>query len=422
MKFQAQLSGLRSAFEPAILVANTGVKRDYDDGFKISFSADADKLHVEANNGNVAIVSPALDLAEIQYQSHAAGSATVNATDLAKSLDSFASDEIVQFELSGTMLEIRPLSDLEQVQAMPTEANAVAMPNATSSFNHEIEVKRETFIYAMKKVTYAVGTEKFQEKFLYWVFRIKKNAFRAACGDGGRFAIYEIEGADVIKSDAEFNIHVSKEHNAVLQKLLELGNSDKVTIREYSKGKDNAVPDQIVVSIDGVTVTLIGHNADITWPDESIFLNRASNFKYITALSDWEQPLRGINATNNDTLRQQSQPHYANLTFDAAKKVIIVKADQFMKSLRKTRIKDSWDDGTDMGDFSFNCLSQYMGDMFKYGDSGDSIQIEIVAANKPAVIRYYAGDKVADGPLYKTNATTGTREQYVMLIAQTPKK
>jgi DNA polymerase III sliding clamp (beta) subunit (PCNA family) len=410
MKFQAKLSGFLVGLQPIIVASTTGAQRDYDDACKVSLIVNGNELFAEANNGNVAVNSSLASVNGIDFKAAKDGSVTVKANDLAAMLAGFSSDENVIFEAVGNELTVTPESDAEQKSSMPSESRAVVMPAPAAKFTKEVEVKRETLLNAMNKVLFAVGDEKYRPQFLYWVMRIRNDGFRLAAGDGSRFAVYEIEGANVVKSKDQFNIHVSKEHNAVLQKLLGVGTADSVTIQESGTTQADA---QIVVSFDALTLTLIGHDPGIKWPDENKFLNRQNPIKYTTALSDWLPVLKSVAATYNEDVRKQNQIHHCTMQFDSGKGNALVKADHYMKTTRKVKIRDAEGEG----DVSFVCLSRYMADVQKYGDAEDRIQMEFLDEKQPLVIRFFAGDKVSKAPLHKDNAANQTREQYVMFIA-----
>jgi hypothetical protein len=411
MKFQAKLSGFLVGLQPAIVAATTGVKRDYDDALKVAITVKGNDLLTEANNGNVAVTNSIAAVSGVEFKPVTDGTVTVKAADLSAMLGGFSSDDVLIFEVKGAELTVSPENDPEQGSSMPSESRCIVMPTLASSFTKEVEIKRETLTNAMKKVLFAVGEEKYRPQFEYWVLRVRNDGFRAAAGDGARFSVYEIEGANVVKSKDEFNIAVSKSHNQVLQKLLDSGTADSVLIREA--GTD-AATGQIAVSFDTITLLLIGHDPGTKWPDENKFLNRPNPIKYTTALTDWDPVLKSVNATYNEAVRQQNQVHHCSMQFDTAKGNVLVKADHFMKTTRKVKIRDV--EGDD-GGLSFVCLSRYMGEVYKVGESGDRIQLEFVDDKAPVVVRFFAGDKVSNAPLYKVNATNQTREQHVMFIA-----
>ena len=306
MKFQVRLSGFLHGLLPAVTTATTGIAREYSDGEKISITANGNDLFVDANNGNVALRNSLTAVADIDFKPASDGCVTVKAVDLKSLLEAYCSDEDVTFETVNNELIITPESDPDQKSSMPFDTKLVVMPDPAVAYEKEVEISRETLTNAMRKVVFAVGDEKYKPAYLYWVLRIRKDGFRVAAGDGSRFSVYEIAGANVVKTQEEFNIHVSKEHDAVLQKLLESGKDDNVTIREFGS---NPALAQIVFTFDTITMTLIGHDPGIKWPDENKFVNRKNNVKYISAMSDWEPVLKGVQATYNEDARQAAKPH-----------------------------------------------------------------------------------------------------------------
>lgn len=420
MKFTAKLVGLLNGLQPVVGVAETGAKREYPDAFKVSLTAKQDGIIAEAHNGNVAITNLLKDQTNLDYVHAADGSVTVNAKDLLNTLSSFATDEVVDVSLNGNELVFVPQSDAEKLQTVPSEVRQIEMPKVATDFDSEITVNKGSLIEAANSVLFAIGFEKFRPEFLYWKLLVEPKKMRAVCGDGGRFPLYEIEGDNIVTAKKATTFLIYKEQNPALLKVLGTVDTETVDIKEFtnSKGADG-LTDQFVIKVGSATVVLIGHDPGIKWPDETAFLTRPNTHKFVTKAADWNKEMVGVWATYNEDVRTQNVVHTTTLLFDTKKGLVYLKAENTMKSVRKVKLLDSVvPEGSDT--IEFKCVTSILRDCIK--QASGNIQMELIDPAKPMVVKYFAGDKVADGALHRTNTSTGTKEQYVMFFGAYNKK
>lgn len=421
MKFTAKLVGLLNGLSPVTAVSTTGVKREYPDEAKVSLTSTQDGLVVEANNGNVAVKNVLKDQNNLDYAFSAAGSITVSTPDLLNTLKSFDKDDVLDVELKGTELYFVPQSDTEKSQTLPSEVRQIEMPKATSVFEKEAVVSKAALIEATNRTLFAIGFEKFRPEFLYWKLHVEPKRLRVVVGDGGRFPFYDIEGDNVVTATAPTTLLIYKEHNPALLKVISGMESETVTFKESVRGSDDGVPDQIVVTGGSLTATLIGHEPGTKWPDEQAFLARPNNYKFITRSTDWEKEMAGLMATNNADIRNQNITHITLMTIDFKKGLITLKSDHMMKSVRKVKIVDSWVNDGNPEVVEFKATTQILNDMVAQA-KGCNLQMELADGIKPMVVKYFAGDVVADGPFHRTNTAAGTKEQYITVFGAYNKK
>jgi hypothetical protein len=422
MKFTAKQSGLFNGLKPIISVANTGEKREYVDAFKVSINATKDGLIAEAHNGNVAAKS-VLPASSLDYSFGVDGIITVDSTDLSSTLSSFDKDELLSVELKGNELTFVPTSDPEKFQTSPAEVRQIEMPKAAASFDKEITLNKAALLEATKKVTFAIGFEKFRAEFLYWKLLIDGKKVRAVCGDGGRFPLYDISGDNIVIGSAKPTTFLFyKDQNPAFLKVLGMVEADTVTIQEHTRtGTATDSPsDQFAITIGPVSLTMVGHDPGVSWPDESQFLARKNVYKFVTKSSDWAKEMSGLWATYNEDVRNQNITHFTTMSFDSKKGIVTLKSDNAMKSLRKVKILDSQIDDGGSDTIDFKCVTSVLRDAIAEADG--NIQMELLNETKPMVLKYFAGDKVSDGVLNRINSTAGTTEQYIIAFGAYNKK
>ncbi len=333
-------------------------------------------------------------------------------------VNSFALNETLRITLNGTELEFRSsaVTDAEPAeQTLPLDNADVVVPALASEFDKEMTVRRDVLVNAMNKILFSIGFEKFRPEFLYWIMRVKNGNLRAVCGDGARFAVYEIDGDSVVKTKKPFDLCVHKDQTPVVQKIFSLFPDDEVTIQSYARGDNDSLMDQIVMKVGSATMILVGHDPGVKWPNESKFLERENSFKYVTAASDWELIMKGVMATYNESMKKTNQIHPVQTIFNGEEKIVNVITNAQMKANRKIKLRDAKFDGESKIDFT--CVSSYVADMLKHAGPDDAIQIEFTNDKAPAVFRLFASDTVTDGPIQKVNAATDTKEQYTLFFA-----
>lgn len=424
MKFKAKLTGFFVGLDPVCTVSTTGVKRDYPDEGVIMLTADTKGINAQANNGWVAITNRIAEQQNLEYECEDAGTVAVQSQAFLGALGNFSpSDEII-FEKRNHELFMFNKDDAEIFESLPLAQKPVDMPADAPSYGNVVKMDRELLIKGMNKVIFAIGWEKYRAEFLYWIMRIDNDYVRFACGDGGRFSIYEYTGAGKIDSTGKTDICLFREQTKdVFPKILPMMIGDKVSFSIYnSENNSDTVADQVAVECGPTRMVMVGHDPGVKWPNEDIFLTRPNTYKITMALADWEIPVRGMLATYSEDIKATHGSHVATLDFDFDKKLMYVKTDGQMKSQNKIKIRDCVL-GSDVDKkLSFTVTSQFLGEVYKYGSKEGRVQMELAASNKVALVKYFAGDAVCDQPLVNVNPTTKEEEKYTIFFGPKSKK
>ena len=415
MKFSAKLEGLLSGLSPVLVVSETGAKNEYPDALKTSLTVSKDGIIAEAHNGNVAARSEIATQTNLDYHFDTEGTITVLTKQLTGVFKSFDLSEILNFELKGGELEIRPQSDIDKLQTVQTDNRKVEMPIIATNFSKTVVVSKELLSQAIKNVVWAVGTEKLRPIFFYWVLRFKKTGeLRSVAGDGGRFIVDNTEGSDT-SSKNDVNVIIFKEQNPALLKVLEMVDLSKVEIKEFVRNPKDTIADHIVFSMDTLTVILVGHDSGVNWPHEDKYVNRAANYRFVTDPKDWDKEFKGVLATVVKETTDSNDVHVTTMTFDSKKKILHLKADGPMRAQRKVKILDS-QIGPNLPDtLEISVETANLRDMVNHADG--MFQFELEDDKKPVVVRYFADQTVQNSPLYKVNKANNTKEQYLMFFA-----
>jgi hypothetical protein len=430
MKFQAKHVGLMEGLTPAVTAATTGVKKDYEFINNLMMTASASGVVVQANNGYVALTNKIEKQSNLDYKPLDAGTATVKATDLNNILGGFASDENIEFEVRGNELIVTAVDDPERFYTVPLAPKPLEMPVDPQSFNQEAVIDRELLLRGLSKVIWAIGWEKYRQEFLYWIMRLDANKVRFACGDGGRFAVYEEENDEVemAKLSEKMDICLFKEQTKdLMPKLLPMMSGGEVSFKIYNSDQEqdeDGVNDQTVIECGDMKLVLVGHDPGVKWPNEDKFLTRTAPYRMVTNLSDWTLAIKGMQATYNEDIKRQHVTHLTTLEFDFSKKVIHVKNEGPLRGNGKIKIKAASPECSGKPDWGFTCTSQFLGEVFKHGDPNDNVQLEFADPTKVAVVRFHADpEKINDAKdLYNTNNSTKTVSRYTIFFGPKAKK
>jgi hypothetical protein len=234
--------------------------------------------------------------------------------------------------------------------------------------------------------------------------------------------MYEIEGDNIVEASKPTTLLIYKDHNQALLKALSLVDGEKVEIKEFANSKNaDGVSDQFVLTAGTATIFLVGHDPRTAWPDENIFLKRKNKYRFVTRSAEWVKEMAGVWATNNEDIRKQNITHVTVLSFDTKKGVLTMKTDNTMKAVRKVKILDSFVDSGCPETVEFKCETSVLRDAILKAD-GANLQMELDEPTKPMILKYYAGDQLADGPLYRLNSAAGTKEQYFQFFTAYNKK
>jgi len=437
MEFQVKIAGFLSGIKPVFEVATKGAVKEFDGVNKINISAEKDSIELSSFNGRMSIKNKLSDLSlsDLDYKLTTNGTTTVNVKDLLNVLDSFNPTETIVVNLNTSTdgktkeLVFTQKNDKEQFQSLPCYDAVVSLPQVATKFEKEIEIDKNIFISSNKKVFFAVGFEQHREQYLYWVLRTDKGKARFVAGSGGRFAILELDGKDIVSNIGKaVDMLFPKESTPILNNVLSYIDAERITIKQSDPSATDGSPYQILISSDDVEVCLVAMNPDIKWINENDFISAVYNTKLITKVSELEYAGKGVVATFSEEMRKEHHPHKATVEVDSTKKYIAVKTNNVMKSLRKVSIIDDKSTVPTQGNFTFNCASVYLNELANYAtDKNGYIQIEtnkdIDPSNrftKVVVIRYYATDKVVDkaSDLKTTNDALGLSESFTIFFSK----
>lgn len=427
MKFVVKNSDIIRGLTAAIACSNTGAKSEYPDAGKVTIESQKDRLRTFANNGNVALDNKSSDSDSYTFETE--GAVTVKSSDLSKILASFNSGDMLSFETTGnetgSELTVRLVSDNEQFQTMPVEVKSIDMPQIASKFDKEVIIPRDVFTHSLDRVSYALGFEKFKMELLYSVLRIGPGKIRSVAGCGSRFAVYQVQGDNIVQSHKtqpkkDINIVIHRDHFPVLNKVLSMCD-EKILIREYVRNNDNdPLASQTVIESGDLTMTLIGHDPGIVWPDENQFIERVNTFKAVISKSELANVLKGMVATNNEDYRSQNEYHPVNIVFDFEKKVASFEASFTMRANRKVAIIDSEYPEPKL---EFRVLSRYLEDIIKHGGTDGNVQFEFINSTSACVVRFFANNNItSNDDLVRTNVEAGTKEYYTVFFSAFKKK
>jgi hypothetical protein len=424
MKFSTTVSGFMSSSSFAMEISQKCVLKEHEDIDKITLSAEKNKIIISAFNGRLGIDTDASNLSfpDLQYEFTEEGSVTINSKDLANILGSFDGDEKILFEVvknnNVEELVISREVDKEQFQTLPVYPDKIKAPEKASTFIQEITMGRKILIDAIEKIQFAFGYETNRPRYLRWQMKATNDKIRFISGTGSLFACLDKIGHKIKKSSKEIELFIPVEHTPVLLKILSLIDDENITIKE-SDPKDKKAIHQIIIQTSSGEIVLIGMNEGLAWIDESAFFNAKYTHKFITKVSDWDGVVKGILATFNNEFKQTGKIHTATFEADIAKKTVIVKTAEHLKSTRKVPYMDCECDGN-KDKPKFVCPSTYMATISENAPSKDGyVQIEFIDGDKkPVIITHYASTKVEDRDnIKKSDDTTKISESFIVFFA-----
>ena len=417
MKFTCKAAGLLRGIAPVVGVATHGAAKDFDGANRINMEVAKDELLVSSFNGRVAIknVISNFTVDNLDLSVESPGTITLNSTDLQNTLGAFRSNDelIIEVADNGTSKEfnISAKSDKDEFISLPCCTSPVTIPVKSDQIGTTIVADRANFVYCVNKILFAIGFEKDVEKYRYWVLRVKGDKSRFVAGTGGRFAVLDVEGKDLIQSKKDVTLLTPKEHTEVIMKTLSSMTDEKMTIKKTSDKSDTT---QIIFEIGRLEIIFVEVNPDITYIDENKILDKVYPHKFVTDVSDWEYLAKGITATYNEDLRKEKKVQVASAVVSADKTNIIVKIDEVLKASRKVPIIDC---RSDSGEVEWKCVAGYLKEIADYGTTGGRVQVEIESPKSAVIVRHYASDTVKDGSVLKTtNESTGMSEWFTVFF------
>lgn len=428
MKFNVKAKGFFDGISPIIEVATKGVMKDFAGAGKVTLTATKSEIKAKSFGGRVAAETDIsmLTTDDVEYEHEEDGSATVDAKRLASILESFDPSQMLCLEIkktadgAGKELVISMKDDAEQFQTCPVLGAAVEMPQQAKKYVKEVAIRRDLFVSAVNRIFFAIGFEEERVEYMYWVLRVSAQHMRYVTGSGGRFAVSDFSGSDIIKiaspvpKGGYVNFMLHKAHTPVMISLMKQSKSDETITLKQSDPKDSA-PAQIVIETNTKRLTLVGLNPDQSYIDENMVLSQPYSHKITTKLSDWVWAAKGTMVTNHEGLKKERKAHTADVAADFKKKAIIIKTEESVgKSSRKVPISDF--EPKNAGAVDFFCCTAYLNEIATFGDKDDYIQIECFGQQKPVIVRHHAQPQVGDGASCVKEHADGCKESFVVMF------
>jgi hypothetical protein len=407
LKFVARLSELKEALRPALEVATKGALKDHTDFNRISLTTQSAELIAKSYGGRLAITVSVADISHdgLEYVCDAEGQVTVNATDLAKSLDAFADSNKVVLSATDSELSICPVDDEEEVQSLPLIKEEVEVPPLADEFEKEIKIDRRVFLDGLKDVEWAVGFEDHKENYHYIRLVADTGSADFMAGTGGRFRVYWVTGDKFLETNDSTEFFFHKDQIKPLTSVLSSVDDDYVTIKQASRSGD--APDQIVFAVGAFNLMSVGFDTTIKWPNVKKAIKEKKPYSLKTKVSDWEFATKGLLATFNEEVRKTHDTHESDIEPKIDKKYILLSSKSGMKAQRKIPILDV--EAQEEGDeLRFHCTTAYVADIVGKCDKNDEVLIQYhQAEDKPVFVL---------GP-EKDNAARGVTTRYCMFFA-----
>jgi DNA polymerase III sliding clamp (beta) subunit (PCNA family) len=418
MKFSCNVTGLIAGVKPVVEVATKNVPKDSDSAWKIMLFANKEEVLAQANNGRVAITNKISDLTidDVFYKFQSSGKVTVKAIDLLNALESFrTSDTIIveTKELEGGTSEIviTRQDDAEEFISLPCLSIDVEMPKRDSSTPTTIEFDRDTFVYSINKVLFAIDGGEEKNALQYLSIITGKEKARFVAGTSQRFAIFDISGKDIISSgNNDTSILMPSGHVETVVKIFASRKDEKIKI---SRSPDSSMSPQFIFDIGPVEIIFVKINPDVKYPNLDKILSHDYSHKYVTSISDWEQVGRVISAAHNEDMKKERRAQKAYINVADNGQTILVKIDDAMKAAKKVAIISS----STTDSIAINCAGPFVKEIAANGPDDGNVQIELSKdpGHTPMIIRYYAQDKVMDGSeLVYTNPSSGISEKFML--------
>ena len=415
MKFKAQAGGLLAGIKPLLAVATKGTQDDYPQVNLITLTAVLNAVQGVADGGLVKILNEiGNDNYNLDYVCEEDGVATVNASDLYCSLDSFPPSSVLTIKLDnvagGRSLVISDSND--ESQSLPVHDNHCEYnppePDKKGK-SVSITLRRDMFISYANKIAFAQGEMEQFKQYTYWVMRaIGPDHLRFAAGSGNRFAVVDLEGSNLNNSKNTVSILFPNEQSKALLSVLGGLRCEDIVIEPQSSF--------INITCGKTKLCILNVDPSISWPDENKLLERTSKFMFTTKVANWKGAIKGIVATNNDEQRKQNQVHGCSLSIDLAKKLIQTKADAVMKSSRKVSIDDFASNEAER-EFEILCTSVYLNEILSKSGDETYLQFEVDGVNSPVVVRFYSSQNVGDPKNFVKATDDGIKERYSVLFS-----
>ena len=310
---------------------------------------------------------------------------------------------------NGKELQFYKADKSDELQTLPVFDDKINIPKLPDKFDKEVKIKKDVLLDAVNKIFFAISFESSNDRFIYWFMKYNKDEAQFVTGSGMRFATLKLSGKNFIEAKDKGDFIFHRDHTPVLLSVLKLLPVEYISIKQNDKS--------MVITAGSTTITVMGFEPNIRRYDETIFFNKPKKCKFITKVSDWVYPMKGIRATYNTEVKKMGSFHEAKLEVDAEKKTLVVQANTQLKSSRKIEVKDLENKEPNIKKYDFKVLSQFFAEMPDYFNASGYCQIEIGEKELPIVLHDYAKDKVSDVRPSSINEKTGLTEQYSLILS-----
>jgi len=380
MIFEVNREEFTRAIKPAVEVASKGVLKEFKYENLLTIKAAQDKIIAFAYGGLISLISPISDsnFDPLEYSCEEEGMVTVYADDLMTFVLSLPKGySKIKISLDSNQLKIESADKKKgkkktsSARTMPTISEVVHPPNLGKIFNQEVEVDREVFVKGMDSVLFAPAFEEKMYSFMCMLFEAKGNTsnqvLRFSAGTGGRFAVKDIKGKNIISNKKDAKIIFPKDSLNIMSKLLSESSSPTISIKRVIANQKDNVSDQIMIEFDEMVMCIFGLEHFTKYPDLTKVLTHSYSNRVYSNLEDWKPVVRTIEGTRH---RYNENIHNTEIILEEEDEVIKVTPKTAHTSPTYIDMMDV-DDCILKGDkIWFRCNSHYLGEIVAQGDKG----------------------------------------------------
>ena len=383
MKFIVNSVEFERALRPVINIATKNTKKEFKYEFIFTLESFNDKITCVSYGGKASITSTISNdnFASLNYSCEKEGNVTIDAEKMFLSLKSIPNVD-VEIEVSSGQLNISTLSGKKYVRSIAVYDEPVVAPNVATKFSKEIEINREIFINGMNRILFS---PEFEEKMLNYMcmlfesFHGDEDIVRFSAGSGGRFAVKEIMGKNIIKNKQDVRMILPKDNLANIVKVLTDANCEKIKVKYAEADSSELIPEQIVfnfgeTSCDEINMCIFGIDRFSKYPD----LNKIIDYQYpnriFSDLKDWDYAISGIDMTLKN---YKENIHNTKVVLKTDKNIFMV--NPLTKDVAESPV-DIVDDekciiSGDDEDIWFTCNSIYLKEMVVHAGKMGKIQL-----------------------------------------------
>jgi DNA polymerase III sliding clamp (beta) subunit (PCNA family) len=337
MKFNISAGEFANALKPVLEVATRDVQKEHTSAGKITLDADENGIIAYAFGGTSSIkaVINNSNIGGLSYSFSVDGKVTVDAVTLVTALRSFRNSESVEIYVESGSLNIHLVEEEDVYQTMATYKDNITIPIVAKSYSKEIEVNREIFIESFSKVDFAVAFEQKMARYMCVVLEASKNKVRLASGSGGRFAVCDVDGKDVVKSSGSTQIIFPKTAIGIIKSVIGSALHSTINIKyaEYDSKEGSA--EQIVIEFGGITLCIFGIDSAIKYPNlDNVIKSKYSNHAIIVS-DDFKFAIKGVDVSKNVS---KDGLHNTDVTWESENGKMIFETRSLAKARRKCRV------------------------------------------------------------------------------------